>query len=88
MPNTKIKKLFCFSAANEVGTNAVGMSTVHEAVYSSYLGMKTAAISCITNFAAGISNQKLSRSEVTETANSVKDTFAKLVKSIIKFLAK
>ena len=66
------------------GADAVGMSTVHEAVYSSYLGMKTAAISCITNFAAGISNQKLSHSEVTETANRVKDTFAKLVKSIIK----
>jgi len=65
------------------GADAVGMSTVHEAVYSSYLGIKTAAISCITNFAAGISNQKLSHSEVTETANRVKDTFARLVKAVI-----
>jgi|WetSurMetagenome_2_1015567.scaffolds.fasta_scaffold92010_2 purine-nucleoside phosphorylase len=64
--------------------DAVGMSTVHEAVYSSYLGMKTAAISCITNFAAGISDQKLSHSEVTETADRVKDTFARLVKAVIK----
>ena len=68
------------------GADAVGMSTVHEAVYSSYLGMKTAAISCITNFAAGISNQKLSHSEVTETADRVKDTFAELVKAVIKLL--
>jgi purine-nucleoside phosphorylase len=68
----------------EYGADAVGMSTVHEAVYSSYLGMKTAAISCITNFAAGIFNQKLSHSEVTETADRVKDTFARLVKAIIK----
>ncbi|MFZ1280586.1 MAG: purine-nucleoside phosphorylase [Ignavibacteriaceae bacterium] len=68
------------------GADAVGMSTVHEAVYSSYLGMKTAAISCITNFAAGISTQKLSHSEVTETADRVKDTFARLVKRIIKSL--
>ena len=68
------------------GADAVGMSTVHEAVFSSYLGMKTAAISCITNFAAGISGQKLSHSEVTETADRVKDTFARLVKSIIKSL--
>lgn len=60
------------------------MSTVHEAVYSSYLGMKTAAISCITNFASGISDQKLSHSEVTETADRVKNTFARLVKAIIK----
>ncbi|NWF50542.1 MAG: purine-nucleoside phosphorylase, partial [Ignavibacteriaceae bacterium] len=42
------------------GADAVGMSTVHEAVYAAYVGMKVAAISCITNFAAGISNQKLS----------------------------
>jgi len=60
------------------------MSTVHEAVYAAYLGMKVSAISCITNFAAGISDQKLSHSEVTETADRVKDTFAKLVKSVIK----
>ncbi len=66
------------------GADAVGMSTVHEAVYSSYLGMKTAAISCITNFAAGISDQKLLHAEVTETANRVKDTFARLVKAVIK----
>jgi purine-nucleoside phosphorylase len=68
------------------GADAVGMSTIHEAVYSSFLGMKTAAISCITNFAAGISDQKLSHSEVNETANRVKSTFSRLVKSIIKSL--
>ena len=68
------------------GADAVGMSTVHEAVYSSYLGMKTAAISCITNFASGISDQKLSHSEVTETADRVKNTFARLVKAIINLI--
>jgi purine-nucleoside phosphorylase len=68
------------------GADAVGMSTVHEAVYSSYLGMKTAAISCITNLASGISDQKLSHSEVTETADKVKNIFARLVKAIIKMI--
>ena len=68
------------------GADAVGMSTVHEAVYSSYLGMKTSAISCITNFAAGISTQKLSHSEVTETADRVKETFARLIKAVINAL--
>lgn len=68
---------------SKYGADAVGMSTVHEAVYSSFLGLKTAAISCITNFAAGISNQKLSHTEVTDTANRVKDTFARLVKAVI-----
>ena len=67
---------------SKYGADAVGMSTVHEAVYASYLGIKVAAISCITNFAAGISTQKLSHSEVTETADRVKDTFAKLVRRV------
>lgn len=65
------------------GADAVGMSTVHEAVYASYLGLKIVAISCITNLAAGISTQKLSHSEVTETADRVKETFARLVKAVI-----
>lgn len=69
---------------SKFGADAVGMSTVHEAVYASYLDIKVASVSCITNFAAGISAQKLSHSEVTETADRVKDTFARLVKRIIK----
>ncbi len=68
------------------GGDAVGMSTVHEAVYSGYLGIQTASISCITNLAAGISQKKLDHSEVTETANKVKDKFEKLVKRIIELL--
>jgi len=65
------------------GGDAVGMSTVHEAVFSSYLGMETSAISCITNYGSGISNSKLSHQEVTETANLAKEKFARLVKKII-----
>jgi|YelNatPaOPRAMG01_1025707.scaffolds.fasta_scaffold00440_37 purine-nucleoside phosphorylase len=68
------------------GGDAVGMSTVHEAVYSSYLGMKTASVSCITNYAAGISETKLNHAEVTETANKVKEKFERLVKRIISIL--
>lgn len=71
---------------DKFGADAVGMSTVHEAVFASYLGIKTSAISCITNYAAGITDQKLSHSEVTETADKVKDTFARLVLSVIKSL--
>lgn len=65
------------------GGDAVGMSTVHEAVYASYLGMEVAAITCITNFAAGISPVKLSHNDVTETANRVKHTFESLIKKVI-----
>lgn len=68
------------------GADAVGMSTVHEAILSSYLQMDTAVISCITNFAAGISDKKLSHSDVTETAELVKGKFSQLLETVIKLL--
>jgi purine-nucleoside phosphorylase len=63
--------------------DAVGMSTVQEALFAASLGMEVGSISCITNYAAGISTTKLNHSEVTETANVVKGKFEKLVKRII-----
>jgi purine-nucleoside phosphorylase len=68
------------------GGDAAGMSTVHEAIFSSYLGMEISAISCITNYGAGISKTKLSHADVTETADLVKEKFARLVKKIITLL--
>jgi purine-nucleoside phosphorylase len=65
------------------GGDAAGMSTVHEAMFASYLGLTTSAISCITNYGAGISKSKLSHSEVTETANLVREKFERLLKRII-----
>jgi purine-nucleoside phosphorylase len=66
-----------------VGADAVGMSTVPEAIVARHMGMKVAGISCITNFAAGISKTKLDHKEVTETANRVKPHFINLLKTII-----
>jgi purine-nucleoside phosphorylase len=68
---------------SKFGGDAVGMSTVHEAVFASSRGMKVAAISCITNYASGITDQKLNHNEVTETAQKVKEKFADLVKRFI-----
>ncbi|HKI79932.1 MAG TPA: purine-nucleoside phosphorylase [Ignavibacteriaceae bacterium] len=65
------------------GGDAVGMSSAHEAVFASYLGMEISSVSLITNLAAGISTTKLSHREVTDTANLTKDKFEKLVKRII-----
>lgn len=69
-----------------LGGDAVGMSTVHEAVYASTLGIEVAAISCITNYAAGISSNKLDHQEVIETAKIVKDKFESLMKQIIELM--
>lgn len=65
------------------GGDAVGMSTVHEAIYAAYRGIETASISCITNYAAGITSAKLSHNDVTETAQRVRTTFEALLKRII-----
>jgi len=71
---------------SKFGGDAVGMSTVHEAVYASTVGMKVSSISCITNFAAGLSPQKLSHQEVMETAELVKKDFERLVKKTIELV--
>lgn len=71
---------------SKMGGDAVGMSTVHEAIYAASVGIKASAISCITNFAAGLSDQKLSHKEVMETADLVKKDFERLVKKSIELL--
>ena len=70
----------------KLGGDAAGMSTVHEAIFSSYLGLTISAISCITNYGAGISSLKLSHSEVTETANLVQAKFERLLKRIVTLI--
>lgn len=67
-----------------MGADAVGMSTVCEAMAANHMGMRVCGISCITNMAAGILDQPLNHTEVQEVANRVKDTFEKLVTEIIR----
>lgn len=63
------------------GADAVGMSTVPEAVAARQCGLNVAAVSCITNLAAGISREQLSHAEVLETARRVKNAGAALIKN-------
>ena len=69
--------------ARTLGADAVGMSTVPEAIVASQMKMKTLGISCLTNMAAGILKQQLNHEEVLETGERVKTTFSSLVKKII-----
>lgn len=67
-----------------LGADAVGMSTVPEAIVARQCGLNVAAISCITNLAAGISRQTLSHAEVLETAERVKGAGAQLLLNFAK----
>ncbi len=64
-----------------LGADAVGMSTVPEAIVARQCGVRVAGVSCITNLAAGISKENLSHTEVLETAERVKKSGAQLIKN-------
>jgi len=67
-----------------MGADAVGMSTVPEAVVARHSGIKCIGISCITNMAAGINDEILSHNDVKETALKVEDNFKKVIKELVK----
>ena len=70
--------------ARAMGADAVGMSTVPEAIAAAHCGIKVLGVSLITNMAAGVLDQPLSHAEVTETANHAAKEFAKLVDLIVE----
>ena len=73
-------------ALEVLGASAVGMSTVPEVIVAVHSGIKVIGISCITNMAAGISDQKLSHAEVIETSKKANEKFILLLKNIVEQL--
>lgn len=65
------------------GSDAVGMSTVPEAIVARHMGMKVLGISCITNYAAGIVDQNINHEEVMETGAQVANTFKELLRRVV-----
>lgn len=67
-----------------LGANAVGMSTVPEAIAARHQGIKVLGISCITNFAAGMTGENINHEEVMETGARVAEVFKELLRRVIR----
>jgi purine-nucleoside phosphorylase len=72
--------------ARFLGADAVGMSTVPEAIAAAHCGIHTAGVSCISNMAAGILDQPISEDEVMETGRRVRELFAAVVREFLRLL--
>lgn len=79
----------CYETPSEIhmlrsfGADAVGMSTVPEAIVARHMNISVLGISCITNMAAGISDEPINHEEVMETGERVRSTFAHLLRRVI-----
>jgi purine-nucleoside phosphorylase len=71
-----------------LGADAVGMSTVPEVIAAAHMGVPVAAISCITNLAAGLGHRPLTHEEVAQTAERARDAFAALFSEFLPAVAR
>ncbi|HET9264697.1 MAG TPA: purine-nucleoside phosphorylase [Vicinamibacterales bacterium] len=69
-----------------IGADAVGMSTVPEALVARHMGIEVLGISCITNAAAGVLPKPLVHDEVMEVAKRVRTRFSKLLEGVVERL--
>ena len=70
----------------QMGADAIGMSTVPEAIAARHMGMEVLGISCITNAAAGVGHQPIVHDDVIATGRRVRDSFISLLEGIIERL--
>jgi purine-nucleoside phosphorylase len=69
-----------------IGVDAIGMSTVPEAIVARHMGIEVLGISCISNLAAGVLPEPLHHDEVMETTRRVRGQFTALLEGIVERL--
>jgi purine-nucleoside phosphorylase len=70
-----------------IGADLVGMSTIPEVIVARHMGLKVLAISCVTNMAAGISDEVLNHEDVLAAGERVKGDFVALLKGVLPEIA-
>ena len=66
-----------------LGADAVGMSTVPEAIVARHMDLEVLGISCITNMAAGRSDEPINHDDVMATGDRVRETFTQLLRKVV-----
>lgn len=69
-----------------LGADVVGMSTVPEIIAAAHCGMKVLGISCVTNFAAGVTGAPMTEEEVLDTSAKATGKFSALIDAVIRKL--
>lgn len=72
--------------ARILGADVVGMSTVPEVIVARHMGMRIAVLSCVSNYAAGVKNEKLTEEEVLETIGGNADKIGRLITGFFEAL--
>jgi purine-nucleoside phosphorylase len=70
----------------KLGADAIGMSTVPEAIAARHMGMEVLGISCITNAAAGVLAHPIVHDEILATTRRVRGSFISLIEGIVERL--